>query len=152
MNREDTAMILEKDFDIHGLPNGDHVGRTMLHWAVEQSWSYALKNFSDKPKHWLDHQDRDGMTALHLACQLQNRRIAEHLVDSGANYLLKDKLGKTPGQSYLRANRNKERKLTMQQYISRQKLDADQSSGSLPMNPRESMEETRRGDHCSIIW
>jgi len=71
----------------------------MLHWAVENSWEYALRDFSSKPKSWLDHQDRDGMTALHIACQLQNCRVAEHIVDSGASYLLKNKLGRTPGMS-----------------------------------------------------
>jgi hypothetical protein len=94
---EDVSNILEDQFDIHGLPDGDHVGRTMLHWAVENSWDYALRDFSHKPKSWLDHQDRDGMTALHITCQLQNREVAEHLVDSGASYLLKNKLGRTPG-------------------------------------------------------
>lgn len=94
---EDIANILEERFDVHGLPDGDHVGRTMLHWAVENNWDYATKDFSNKPKSWIDHQDRDGMTALHIACVSQNHQVAEHLVDSGANYLLKDKLGKNPG-------------------------------------------------------
>ena len=94
---EDIAKILEERFDIHGITDGDHVGRTMLHWAVENSWDYAMRDFSERPKSWINHQDRDGMTALHIACVDQNYRIAEHLVDSGANYLLKDKHGKNPG-------------------------------------------------------
>ena len=94
---EDVANIVEERFDIHGLPDGDHVGRTMLHWAVDNSWDYAMRDFSDKPKSWIDHQDRDGMTALHIACFHQNYPVAKHLVDSGANYLLKDKLAKNPG-------------------------------------------------------
>ena len=94
---EDVANIIEERFDIHGLPDGDHVGRTMLHWAVDNSWDYAMRDFSDKPKSWIDHQDRDGMTALHIACFHQNYPVAKHLVDSGANYLLKDKLAKNPG-------------------------------------------------------
>lgn len=94
---EDIANILEVRFGIHGIPDGDHVGRTMLHWAVENGWDYAMRDFSDKPKSWTDHQDRDGMTALHIACVVQNYQVAEHLVDSGANHLLKDKLGKNPG-------------------------------------------------------
>ena len=94
---EDIANILEHRFDIHGLPDGDHVGRTMLHWAVHNGWDYAMRDFSDRPKTWIDHQDRDGMTALHIACVIQSYKIAEHLVDSGANYLLKDKYGKNPG-------------------------------------------------------
>lgn len=94
---EDIANILEERFAIHGIPDGDHVGRTMLHWAVENSWDYAMRDFSDKPKSWIHHQDRDGMTALHIACVVQNYQIAEHLVDSGANQLLKDKLGRNPG-------------------------------------------------------
>lgn len=94
---EDIANILEQRFGIHGIPDGDHVGRTMLHWAVENNWDYAMGDFSNKSKPWIDHQDRDGMTALHIACIVQNYQVAEHLVDSGANYLLKDKLGKNPG-------------------------------------------------------
>lgn len=92
------ATILEERFGIKGLPNGDHVGRTMLHWAVENNWDYAMRDFSDQPRSWLDHQDRDGMTALHIACLQQNRRIVEHLMDSGASYLLKDKLGRNAGR------------------------------------------------------
>lgn len=98
---EDIVNILEYQFDIHGLPDGDHVGRTMLHWAVENTWDYALRDFSDRPKAWIDHQDRDGMTALHIACVIQNYAVAEHLVDSGANYLLKDKYGKNPGSCHI---------------------------------------------------
>ena len=94
---EDVANILEERFDIHGLPDGDHVGRTMLHWAVENGWDYAMRDFSDRPKSWIDHQDRDGRTALHIACIHQNHQVAEHLVDSGASYLLKDKLGMNSG-------------------------------------------------------
>lgn len=106
---QDIVIILEDKFGIRGVMNGDHVGRTMLHWAVENSWDgedpekgvkvgYALRDFSDKLKSWLNHQDRDGMTALHIACAQQNHRIAKHLVNSGADYLIKDKLGKNPGK------------------------------------------------------
>lgn len=95
-NWEDIANILETRFEIHGLPDGDHVGRTMLHWAVENSWDYAMRDFSDRSKTWIDHQDRDGLTALHIACVIQSYEVAEHLVDSGANCLLKDKYGKNP--------------------------------------------------------
>lgn len=98
---EDIANILEHRFDIHGLPDGDHVGRTMLHWAVQNGWDYAMRDFSDRPKTWIDHQDRDGMTALHIACVIQSYKVAEHLVDSGANYLLKDKYGKNPGSCHV---------------------------------------------------
>ena len=94
---EDVANIIEERFNIHGLPEGDHFGRTMLHWAVENGWQYATKNFSDKPKTWIDHQDRNGLTALHIACMHQNYEVVEHLMSTGANYLLKDRLGKNPG-------------------------------------------------------
>ena len=94
---EDIANIIEERFDIHGLPDGDHVGRTMLHWAVENKWDYAMRDFSDRPSSWINHQDRDGMTALHIACAHQEFQVAKHLVDSGASYLLQDKLGKNPG-------------------------------------------------------
>ena len=94
---EDVVEVLEKRFDIRGLSGGDHVGRTMLHWAVENSWSYALRDFGNRPQRWLDHQDRDGMTAMHLACQTQNHDVVRHLIKSGASYLLRDKYGRTPG-------------------------------------------------------
>ena len=94
---EDVANILEERFDIHGLPDGDHVGRTMLHWAVENTWEYAMRDLSHRPKTWIDLRDRDGMTALHIACIHRNHQVAKHLVDSGASYLLKDKLGRNPG-------------------------------------------------------
>ena len=95
---EDVVSILEERFDIHGLPGGDHVGRTMLHWAVENSWDYVLRDFGTRTRTWLNYQDRDGMTALHIACLKQNECVVKHLVDSGASYLLKDKLGRNPGE------------------------------------------------------
>ena len=56
-----------------------------------------MRDFSDKPKSWIDHQDRDRRTGLHIACIHQNHQVAEHLVDSGPSYLLKDKLGRNAG-------------------------------------------------------
>lgn len=92
--RPEKTDFIEPLTPIHGLPDGDHIERTMLHWAVENGWNYAMRDFSDKPKSWIDHQDRDRRTGLHIACIHQNHQVAEHLVDSGPSYLLKDKLGR----------------------------------------------------------
>ncbi|MCJ1270553.1 hypothetical protein MMC22_010450 [Lobaria immixta] len=93
---EDVVTILEDQFGLVGLPEGDHVGRTILHWAVQHSWAYALRDHSKKPKTWLNHRDRYGNSALHLASMYHYQEVAQHLIDQGADYLVKDKRGRTP--------------------------------------------------------
>ena len=91
----DVVAILADEFGLQGLES-DHVGRNMLHWAVENGWEYALNDHTQRPQSWLDHQDRDGMTPLHLAASYQRNEIANHLIKEGADYLLQDKRGRTP--------------------------------------------------------
>jgi Ankyrin repeats (many copies) len=90
---EETVQVLLDKFRLEGL-NSDHVGRTLLHWAVEYGWRYGLIDHGRKPKSWLDRQDRDGLTALHLAVKFRNIDAVTALLNQGANYLLPDKHGK----------------------------------------------------------
>ncbi|KAJ8122355.1 hypothetical protein ONZ43_g1430 [Nemania bipapillata] len=75
----------------------DHVGRTLLHWAMDYNWDIdkigSLKDFSASN---LDAQDRDGQTAMHLAVLNRNLAAIERLTFSGASCFLKDKNGMTP--------------------------------------------------------
>ena len=90
---EETVQILIEKFCLDSL-DGDHVGRTLLHWAVENCWKYGLIDHWKKPRSWLDKQDRDGMTALHLAVLYRNIEAVKNLVEQGVNILLGDKYGR----------------------------------------------------------
>ena len=92
-NWESIVNTLRTKFHLDSL-DSDHVGRTLLHWAVENFWAYGVSDHSDKPQAWLDRQDRDGMTALHLAIINRNLPAAESLLSQGARFLLKNKHGK----------------------------------------------------------
>ena len=92
-NWESVVHTLRTKFHLEGL-DSDHFGRTLLHWAVENGWAYALADHSSKPQAWLDRQDRDGMTALHLAVLNRNFAAVQSLLAQGARFLLKDKYGK----------------------------------------------------------
>jgi len=90
---EDMVDILLTKFHLDGLQS-DHLGRTMLHWAIEPGWKYALMDHRCKPMSWLNKQDRDGLTALHIAISYRNEKAMRHLIDQGADYLLKEKHGR----------------------------------------------------------
>lgn len=150
---EDVVMILEDQFGLVGLPEGDHVGRTILHWAVDNSWTYALRDHSKKPKTWLNHRDRDGNSALHLASMHHCQEVAQHLIDQGADYLVKDKRGRTPGMDFLRSDRFTRTNYSLGlQSILLQKLVADLCSKCCSKKTPWIMEQMRRAAHCCITW
>ncbi|KAF2236554.1 ankyrin [Viridothelium virens] len=92
-NWEDVVHTLRSKFRLEGL-DSDHRGRTLLHWAAENRWKYAQADHSSMPPGWLDRQDRDGMTALHLAVINRNSVAVDSLLSQGARFLLRDKHGK----------------------------------------------------------
>ena len=92
---EEVVQTLIEKFNLDGL-DGDHIGRTLLHWAVEYGWKYALLHHWNKPSSWLNRQDRDGLTALHIAVTSRNIQAIQNLVEQGADILLPDKNGKNP--------------------------------------------------------
>lgn len=150
---EDVVIILEDQFGLVGLPEGDHVGRTILHWAVDNSWAYALRDHSKKPKTWLNHRDRDGNSALHLASMHHYQEVAQHLIDQGADYLVKDKRGRTPGMDVLRSNRfTRTDYLLWLKPILLQKLVADLCSKCCSKKTPWIMEQMRRAARCCITW
>lgn len=150
---EDVVTILEDQFGLVGLPEGDHVGRTILHWAVDNSWTYALRDHSKKPKTWLNHRDRDGNSALHLASMHHYQEVAQHLIDQGADYLVKDKRGRTPGMDVLRSDRFTRTNYSLGlQSILLQKLVADLYSKCCSKKTPWIMEQMRRAAHCCITW
>ncbi|OJD31266.1 ankyrin repeat protein [Diplodia corticola] len=93
-NWEDLVKLLYTRYKAKDV-EGDHVGRTMLHWSVENLWSMDTVDISGKPRAWLDRQDRDGLTALHLAMLHRNRAAVQRLVGKGTDPLISDKHGRS---------------------------------------------------------
>lgn len=74
----------------------DHRGRSVMHWAVEYGWAYSCSYQFGREKSLINKQDHDGLTAIHLAVLARNEQSLRILLDRRADYLLKDKYGKTP--------------------------------------------------------
>ena len=95
----------EKDQKIIELIKGkDSGGSTPLHWAAysnaEDILLYLInlkifQNESEKDE-FINQQDNNGFTALHLSVSSKSIRIVMKLLQSGANYEIKDKKGNTP--------------------------------------------------------
>jgi ankyrin repeat protein len=91
---EDIVYLLQRRYGVRSLKS-DHQGRTLLHWAMEQSWDTSRIIWADYAS-LLDVQDRDKQTAMHLAVIHRNQTAVELLTASGANCFLRDKRGMTP--------------------------------------------------------
>lgn len=91
---EDIVYLLQRRYGVQSLKS-DHRGRTLLHWAMEQSWDTSRIIWAEYTS-LLDVQDRDKQTAMHLAVINRNKAAVELLAASGANCFLKDKGGMTP--------------------------------------------------------
>lgn len=87
---EAIALIAKGDVDI---VDGD--ARTpLVHAAFKGKKgivSWLLTNGAD-----IDHQDRNGWSALHFAVQEKNFGMVEHLLQHGASVRLRDAYGNTP--------------------------------------------------------
>ncbi|KAK3352416.1 ankyrin repeat protein [Lasiosphaeria hispida] len=92
---EDIVHLLRRRYKLKSL-RSDHVGRTLLHWALEHEWNMDRMDWSEFDESGLNIQDRDGLTALHIAVVSRNMDAIDLLVSSGANCMLKDKRGMTP--------------------------------------------------------
>lgn len=92
---EDTVLMLQRKFRLKPL-RSDHVGRSLLHWALEHCWDLNKLDWNEYTASDLDVQDRDGLSALHLAVMNRDMDAIELLVSSGANCFLKDNAGMTP--------------------------------------------------------
>lgn len=92
---EDLVHLLARRYGLKSL-DSDHVGRTIIHWALEHNWDFDKVNLGDYSTSQLDAQDRDGLTAIHLAVMNRNMDALEIMAVSGANCFLKDRNGMSP--------------------------------------------------------
>jgi ankyrin repeat protein len=91
---EDLVDNLRNRYGVESQEQDDN-GRTILHLAALNGWSYGCFSHSEKQKALLNVQDFDGHTPLHLAAASRNFASAEFLLREGASILIKDKEGKT---------------------------------------------------------
>lgn len=79
-------------------------GHTLLHLAVVLDYKLLVQKmvsiYQDRPEkiEFLNKQDRNNMTALHFACQLDSIKMVDILLDAGASSTLASKWG-LPSQS-----------------------------------------------------
>ncbi|GAB1311956.1 hypothetical protein MFIFM68171_02166 [Madurella fahalii] len=91
----DVVQMLQERHGLRSL-KFDHAGRTLLHWALYHCWDLKMVNWADYTVADLDVQDRDGLTALHIAVMNLNMEAIRRLAKSGANCFLRDKKGMSP--------------------------------------------------------
>ncbi|KAK1762095.1 ankyrin repeat protein [Phialemonium atrogriseum] len=94
-NWEDVVHRLQRQYHLVSLPR-DHAGRTLLHWAMEYNWDTSRLDLGEYSSDALNAQDRDGLTAVHIAIANRNMPALELLVSSGASYMITDKNGMSP--------------------------------------------------------
>jgi len=74
----------------------DNEGRTCAHWAAARSNVEILKIIAEKKKELLSTEDKDGNTALHVACFLGTKEAIDFLVTSGADPFKSNKDNSVP--------------------------------------------------------
>ncbi|KAK4443118.1 ankyrin repeat protein [Podospora aff. communis PSN243] len=82
---EDVVRLLQGKYGLTSLAS-DHVGRSLLHWVVEYSWALDVAKFHNSEYvslGLLDLQDRDGLTALHIAVMNHNSEVVRLLDKKG---------------------------------------------------------------------
>lgn len=94
-NWEDVVCRLQDKYRLASLPR-DHSGRTLLHWAMEYSWDTDRLHLDDYGSDALNAQDKDGLTAVHIAVANRNMAALELLVASGASHMQRAKNGMSP--------------------------------------------------------
>lgn len=92
---EDVVYYLQRKYKLKSLQS-DHVGRTLLHWALEYSPDLDKIEWSEYGTSGLNAQDRDGLTALHIAVMNRNMDAMDLLMASGADCFIKDNRGMSP--------------------------------------------------------
>jgi palmitoyltransferase len=89
------ALVYFKEKFLLNIQSVDDLGSTPLHWACytgsETSVMFLL---SWNPT--VNAQDREGLSALHLAVMSERTRIIKKLLQKGADKKLKDNKGRTP--------------------------------------------------------
>jgi len=79
----------------------DEVGDTLYHWVVREEKSDILSFLLSKAPTFLDTQNEDGETPLHLAAALGEEETVDTLLKNGANPAIKDVTGLTAAEHAL---------------------------------------------------
>jgi len=79
----------------------DEEGDTLFHWVVREAKPEILSFLLSKAPTFLDSQNEDGETPLHLAAALGEEAAVETLLKSGASTSIKDATGLTPAEHAL---------------------------------------------------
>ena len=96
----DLTFIALQNFPTNIASERDLDGRTILHHAAMEEWHEVLDLCIEKlSSSKLNIQDKNGMTALHYAARMRNWYGSERLLDAGADALMEDVEGRTPGHS-----------------------------------------------------
>ena len=96
----DLTFIALQNFPTNIASERDLNRRTILHHAAMEEWHDVLDLCIEKlSSSKLNIQDKNGMTALHYAARLRNWYGSERLLDAGADALMEDVEGRTPGHS-----------------------------------------------------
>lgn len=100
---EDVVQLLLEDFGLDSNEQ-DTCGRTVLHWAAVSGWKSISTFDFEKLEPFLNTQDVDGCTALHLAAEMRNLDAVRLLLAQGAICLVRDKYGKTAAHTAAEAD------------------------------------------------
>jgi hypothetical protein len=72
------------------------VGKTALHFAVEYKRYVLVEYLAAYPKTMIDQSDCDGVTALHMAVSMQDKKMTESLLRNNADTNVTSNNRKTP--------------------------------------------------------
>ena len=96
----DLTCIALENFPTKIASDRDQDRRTILHHAAMEEWHDVLDICIERlPRSKLNIQDKNGMTALHYAAKYRNWFGSERLLDAGADALMEDIEGRTPGHA-----------------------------------------------------
>ena len=73
----------------------DNNGETLLSYALKKNNYKTFDLLLNSPFLYLNFQDRDGNSYLHLSVKNQNEKIIKNLIEKGINLNLQNKLGNT---------------------------------------------------------
>ena len=96
----DLTCIALKNFPTKIASDRNQDRRTILHHAAMEEWHDVLEICIERlSRSKLNIQDKSGMTALHYAAKYRNWFGSERLLDAGADALMEDIEGRTPGHA-----------------------------------------------------
>ena len=77
----------------------NHLGHTPFHLACREGHKVVAKQlleFVEEPSHLIKEKDKEGATALHIACQKDQHEIVEFLLEKKADISARKNDGMTP--------------------------------------------------------